>query len=193
MTMSRNTGAAMVDARTGEVLWRTAADKDTGRGVVGDIDPRYPGAEAWASNSPNLYDVRGNVIGPAHPRQVNFMAWWDGDLLRELVDGTGIYKWDWRRGESTPLLEASGAASNNGTKATPALQADLFGDWREEIIWRAADDSSLRIYSTSIPTPHRITTLMHDPQYRAAVAWQNTAYNQPPWPSFYIGEAASLK
>lgn len=29
---------------------------------------------------------------------------------------------------------------------------------------------------------------MQDPQYRAAVAWQNTAYNQPPWPSFFIGE-----
>ena len=193
MTMSRNTGAAMVDARTGEVLWRTAADKDTGRGVVGDIDPRYPGAEAWASNSPNLYDVRGNVIGPVHPRQVNFMAWWDGDLLRELVDGTGIYKWDWQRGESVLLLEATGAASNNGTKATPALQADLFGDWREEIVWRAADDSALRIYSTSTPTTHRVTTLMHDPQYRAAVAWQNTAYNQPPWPSFHIGETTSSK
>lgn len=193
MAMSHNTGAAMIDARTGEILWRTAADKDTGRGVVGDIDPRYPGAEAWASNSPNLYDVRGNVIGAVHPRQVNFMAWWDGDLLRELVDGTGIYKWDWQRGESTPLLEASGAASNNGTKATPALQADLFGDWREEIVWRAADDSALRIYSTSIPTTHRITTLMHDPQYRAAVAWQNTAYNQPPWPSFYIGAPAAAE
>ncbi|GGY83210.1 rhamnogalacturonan lyase [Pseudoduganella plicata] len=193
MTMSRNTGAAMVDARTGEVLWRTAADKDTGRGVVGDIDPRYPGTEAWASNSPNLYDVRGNVIGPVHPRQVNFMAWWDGDLLRELVDGTGVFKWDWRKGESTVLLDAAGAASNNGTKATPALQADLFGDWREEIVWRAADNNSLRIYSTSIPTAHRITTLMHDPQYRAAVAWQNTAYNQPPWPSFYIGAPAAAE
>ncbi|WEF30723.1 rhamnogalacturonan lyase [Pseudoduganella chitinolytica] len=188
MTMSANTGAAMVDARSGEVLWRTAADKDTGRGVAGDIDPRHPGAEAWASNSPNLYDARGNVIAATRPRQVNFMAWWDGDLLRELVDGTAIYKWDWQKGESALLLDAAGTASNNGTKATPALQADLFGDWREEIVWRTADSSALRIYSTAIPTRHRFITLMHDPQYRAAVAWQNTAYNQPPWPSFPIGE-----
>jgi rhamnogalacturonan endolyase len=29
---------------------------------------------------------------------------------------------------------------------------------------------------------------MHDPQYRVAVAWQNSAYNQPPHPSFYLGD-----
>ena len=192
MSMSKNVGAAMLDAKTGQVLWTTPAEQDTGRGVVGDIDPRYAGAEAWAVNSPKLYDARGKVIGERHPRQVNFMVWWDGDLLRELLDGTKVYKWDWLAGESKVLLDALGASSNNGTKSTPALSLDLFGDWREEIIWRAADDSSLRIYSTPIPTAHKFTTLMQDPQYRAAIAWQNTAYNQPPWPSFYIGEPAPV-
>lgn len=189
MAMSKNVGAAMLDARTGEVLWTTPADKDTGRGVAGDIDPRFPGAEAWSSASPNLYDARGNAIAPVHPRQVNFMVWWDGDLLRELLDGNQVSKWDWQRNEAAVLLEATGAVSNNGTKSTPALSADLFGDWREEIVWRTADSSALHIYSTPIATTHRITTLMQDPQYRAAIAWQNTAYNQPPWPSFYLGEA----
>jgi hypothetical protein len=33
----------------------------------------------------------------------------------------------------------------------------------------------------------RITTLMHDTMYREAIAWQNTAYNQPPHPSFFLG------
>ncbi|WP_229419207.1 rhamnogalacturonan lyase [Pseudoduganella dura] len=188
MTMSKNVGAAMLDARTGQVLWSTPATKDTGRGVAGDIDPRFPGAEAWSAASPNLYDARGNVIAPTHPRQVNFMVWWDGDLQRELLDGTKVSKWDWRTSQSNVVLDAEGTASNNGTKANPALSADLFGDWREEIIWRAADNNSLRIYSTPIPTTHKLTTLMHDPQYRAAIAWQNTAYNQPPWPSYYIGE-----
>ena len=28
---------------------------------------------------------------------------------------------------------------------------------------------------------------MHDTQYRVAIAWQNSAYNQPPHPSFYLG------
>ncbi|MGH8854700.1 MAG: rhamnogalacturonan lyase [Telluria sp.] len=187
MSASKNVGAAMVDARTGQVLWTTAATKDTGRGAAGDIDPRHDGAEAWSAASRNLYDARGNVISATRPGQMNFMLWWDGDLLRELLDGNKVSKWDWLSGQSNVLLEAVGAVSNNGTKSNPALSADLFGDWREEVVWRAEDNNSLRIYSTTIPTTHRITTLMQDPQYRAAIAWQNTAYNQPPWPSLRIG------
>lgn len=191
MRDSGNRGAAMLDAATGEILWSTSADKDTGRGVAADIDPRYVGAEAWASNSGNLYNARGRVISEKRPRQMNFAIWWDGDLLREMLDGNKIYKWDWQAGESRVLLEATGATSNNGTKANPALQADLFGDWREEVVLRAEDSSALRIYSTHIPTTYRFTTLMQNPQYRSAVAWQNTAYNQPPHPSFYLGEGMS--
>ncbi len=82
--------------------------------------------------------------------------------------------------------------SNNGTKATPALSADLYGDWREEIIWRSSDNKELRIYTTTIPTSHRLVTLMHDAQYRAAIAWQNVAYNQPPHPSFHLDDATPL-
>ncbi|MFT4089176.1 MAG: rhamnogalacturonan lyase [Asticcacaulis sp.] len=191
MRDSGNRGAVMLDAATGEVLWATSAEKDTGRGVTADIDPRYVGAEAWASNSGNLYNARGRVISDKRPRQMNFAIWWDGDLLREILDGNKIYKWDWEAGESRVILDAKGASSNNGSKSTPTLQADLFGDWREEVILRAEDNTSLRIYSTNIPTTYRFTTLMHDPQYRAAVAWQNTAYNQPPHPSFYLGEGMS--
>ena len=91
-----------------------------------------------------------------------------------------------------PLLVAHQCTSNNGTKATPALSADLWGDWREEVIWRTRDNRELRIYTTTIPTPHRMVTLMQDPQYRLAIAWQNVAYNQPPHPSFYLDEAAPL-
>jgi hypothetical protein len=77
--------------------------------------------------------------------------------------------------------------SNNGTKATPTLSGDLFGDWREEVIWPTSDNRALRIYATPNPTDLRITTLLHDTQYRTAIAWQNTAYNQPPHPSFFLG------
>jgi rhamnogalacturonan endolyase len=77
--------------------------------------------------------------------------------------------------------------SINGTKSTPCLSADIFGDWREEVIWRTADNRELRIYTTTIPTEHRFYTLMHDPQYRLAIVWQNVAYNQPPHPGFYLG------
>ncbi|ESQ78605.1 rhamnogalacturonan lyase [Asticcacaulis sp. YBE204] len=188
MKMSGNTGAALLDAGTGEVIFKIPADKDTGRGAAGDIDPRFPGAEFWGSNSGNLFDVKGNVISDKRPRQMNFMIWWDGDLLRELLDGNKVSKWDWEKSDATVLLNAEGATSNNGTKSTPALSADLFGDWREEVMLRSTDNLTLRIYSTNIPTQYKLITLMQDPQYRAAIAWQNTAYNQPPWPSYFIGD-----
>jgi len=60
------------------------------------------------------------------------------------------------------------------------------GDWREELIERTADNKELRIYTTVIPTEHRIYTLMHDPQYRESIALQNVDYNQPPWTSFFL-------
>ena len=179
-------GSALLDARTGAILWSKPAEVDTGRGLAADIDPRHPGTEFWGSNSRELFDVRGQGIGPA-PRVANFAIYWDGDLLRELLDGTTISKWDWRAGSATPLLRRADVASNNGTKSNPALQADLLGDWREEVVWRSADNRELRVYVTPYPTKHRLVTLMQDPVYRAGVAWQNTAYNQPPHLSYFPG------
>jgi len=184
-------GGAMLDARTGAVLWSTPADKDTGRGVAADIDPRHPGAEAWGSNSDQLYDVKGKPIGP-RPRQMNFAIWWDGDLSRELLDGTRVFKWDYERGASVPLLDPQGVLSNNGTKANPALSADILGDWREEVILRTADNRALRIYVTPHPTQYRLPAPMQDRVYRLGVAWQNTAYNQPPHTSYFLGTGMGL-
>jgi rhamnogalacturonan endolyase len=181
-------GSAMLDAKTGKVLWSTPTDKDTGRGLAADIDPRFPGDEAWGSNQEALYTAQGKPIaGVKHPRQTNFAIWWDGDELRELLDRNQISKWDWKTGQTTALLTAEGMSSNNGTKATPTLSADILGDWREELILRAEDNRSLRVYATPYPTDRRLVTLMHDPQYRVSIAWQNTAYNQPPHTSFHLG------
>jgi rhamnogalacturonan endolyase len=197
-------GMNLRDARTGKPIFTIPsvaaatsggdAGEGPGRGVAFNIDPRHPGAEFWAAGAgmSGLYNAKGERISERRPRAVNFAVWWDGDLLRELLDQNRVSKWNWESGTETTLLVAQAQTSNNGTKATPTLSADLFGDWREEIIWRTVDGRELRIYSTTIPTPHRITTLMHDPQYRVAVAWQNTAYNQPPHPSFYLDEGAPL-
>jgi len=68
------------------------------------------------------------------------------------------------------LFTATGCASNNGTKSTPCLQADLLGDWREEVIFRTSDNRYLRIYTTTATTNRRIYTLMHDPVYRLGIA-----------------------
>jgi rhamnogalacturonan endolyase len=174
-------GVAVYDAATGEILFKGSINKDVGRGVAEDIDPSNPGAEMWWSGSNGLFNMKGERIGDSPP-STNFLIWWDGDLSRELLDGNHIDKYKVGR-----IFTAEGCVSNNGTKSTPALSADLFGDWREELILRTADNQNLRIYTTTIPTKHRIYTLMHDPQYRLAVSDENVAYNQPPHTSFFLG------
>ncbi|MFE3737146.1 rhamnogalacturonan lyase [Streptomyces sp. NPDC059096] len=172
------------DARTGQVLWSTPASGDNGRGVSGDIWAGSPGAESWSAADGSLRSTTGAALG-RKPSSVNFLAWWDGDPVRELVDATRIDKYG--TSGDTRLLTASGVHSNNGTKATPSLSGDILGDWREEVIWPTTDNTALRIYSTPHLTDRKITTLLHDRMYRTALAWQNTAYNQPPHPSFFIG------
>jgi rhamnogalacturonan endolyase len=174
------------DARTGQIIYGASGDgADVGRGVVGDIIASSPGMEVWGSRG-GLLKANGQSQ-TSRPGQMNFMVWWDGDLSREILDGTTISKWNEGSNSVSQLLAASGAASNNSTKSTPSLSADIFGDWREEVIWRNANNRQLMIYTTTIPTSQRIHTLMHDPQYRVAIAWQNTGYNQPPHPSFFLG------
>lgn len=181
-------GVELRDARTGRVLW-SKPSPDVGRGVAMDIDPRHRGYEMWASGPglSGLWDVKGETISLHKPRSCNFGVWWDGDLLRELLDSNRISKWDWNRESESRLLVAEDCASNNGSKSTPALCADILGDWREEVLWRTVDGQELRIYSTPIPTDHRLVTLMHNPQYRLSVTWQNVGYNQPTQPGFYLG------
>jgi rhamnogalacturonan endolyase len=183
-------GAACYDAKTGKILWSFGPDADIGRGLAADIDPRHPGAEMWGGAS-GLRTATGERIGNA-PRSANFAIWWDGDLLREILDRNRISKWNWTKATLEPLFTADGATSNNSSKATPVLSADLLGDWREEVIFRTPDNKELRLYTTTIPTTNRLVTLMHDPQYRLAIAWQNVGYNQPPHPGFYLGDGMKV-
>ncbi|WP_425827670.1 rhamnogalacturonan lyase [Streptomyces fractus] len=176
----------LADAKTGGVIWKTGANGDNGRGVSGDIWSGSAGAESWSSAESGVRDTKGTVVNSHKPSSTNFLAWWDGDTTRELLDGTHIDKYG--TSSDTRLLTGSGVHSNNGTKATPALSGDILGDWREEVVWPTTDNTALRIYSTPVETSTRITTLLHDTTYRTALAWQNTAYNQPPHPSFFIGD-----
>ncbi|MFD7660955.1 rhamnogalacturonan lyase, partial [Actinosynnema sp. NPDC059797] len=171
---SSKPGSWFADARTGQRLWTTASGSDNGRGVSGDIYAGSPGAESWSSADGSLRNTRGQAIG-RKPSSANFLIWWDGDPTRELLDQTRIDKYG--TSGDTRLLTASGVHSNNGTKATPSLSGDILGDWREEVVWPTTDNRALRIYSTPHQTDRRITTLVHDTQYRVAIAWQNTAYN----------------
>ena len=182
------TGLEFRDAKTGALIFGLdGQNSDIGRGVAYDIDPRYRGYEMWGARG-GLMSATGVQISSTHPSQENFCVWWDADPLRETLDGTTISKWDWTAGANNSILSPAGLSSNNGTKSTPCLSADILGDWREEVIWRTANNTALRIYTTTIPATNRLYTLMHDPQYRCAIAWQNTGYNQPPHPGFFLGQ-----
>ena len=190
-------GAHLTDAKTGEVLWKKASVKagadgeGPGRALALDIDPRYPGYECWVAGAgiTGLFDCKGNKIAETTP-PCNMGIFWDGDVLSEILNSTNIDKWDYVNTKTNRLLDASqyNCRSNNGTKANPVLSADILGDWREEVIYKTADNKELRIFTTSIPTDYKFYTLMQDPQYRLSIAWQNVAYNQPPHTSFYFGD-----
>jgi rhamnogalacturonan endolyase len=188
-------GGEFRDARTGQLLWGYPGTSDTGRGLASHIDPAHPGYQMWSSATDGTYDNKGVRISTSKP-SVNFAIWWNSSLSRDLLDGsnndggsTGSPHIDrWTGSGTTTELSATGCYANNSTKATPCLTADILGDWREEAIFRTADSSALRIYISTAVATNRFYTLMHDPQYRLSIAWQNVAYNQPPHTGFYIGE-----
>ncbi|MBN1414637.1 MAG: T9SS type A sorting domain-containing protein [Bacteroidales bacterium] len=181
-------GSALLDAKTGAIIWGTGP-ADVGRGVAADLIASVPGMECWGGTD-GLRSAKNEKVGYA-PGSSNYVIWWDSDLQRELLDHNfndvtrvGIPTITKYNGAN--LLTATGTYSNNDSKGNPCLQADILGDWREEVILRTTNSSALWIYTTIIPTGYRLTTLMHDHVYRMGIAWQNVAYNQPPHLGFYL-------
>ena len=189
-------GSAMRDAATGEVLFGAYSGRDTGRAMIGDVRSDVPGIEVWASmpggtEASGLLSATGQILSSTIPG-TNMSIRWSADLTTQIVNGgvTGTPPVhvtptidDWTRGN---LLTATGTFTNNGTKGNPSLVADVFGDWREELLLRTEDSTALRIYTSTEVTTHKLTTLMHDTQYRAETARQQTTYNQPAYTSYYL-------
>ena len=184
--------AELHDAATGKLIWgypgkmnepeKWGGQPDVGRAMAANCDPRYPGAVFFALGT---HDLKGNPVQVQGGQ--NFGIWWDGDLFREFLNGNQITKWNSETSRVDRIFTAEECTSNNSSKSTPCLSADIFGDWREELMERTTDNKELRIYTTVNPTDYRLYTLMHDPQYREAIVTQNVEYNQPPWTSFYLG------
>ncbi|HUQ60861.1 rhamnogalacturonan lyase [Lentzea sp.] len=183
-------GYALRDARTGSTIYGAYSGMDTGRGMVGDVRPDVPGIETWSSmpggsNSGGLWSADGRRLDTRSPG-TNMSIRWAGDLTTQIVNGAQDVTPtidDWRRGT---VLTATGTRTNNGTKGNPSLVADVFGDWREELVVRTQDSTALRFYLSTEPTTHKMYTLMADRQYRVEVARQQTTYNQPSYPGFYL-------
>lgn len=183
-------GAELRRGSDAKILAKVSASSDVGRGVMANISDTNPGAEFWSTANSTLYNASGKSIG-SRPSQTNFVTYWDGDLCRELLDSTYINKYNGSTGAVTRVTTFSNVHSNNSTKSTPSLSADIFGDWREEVMFPTSDDKYLRIYTTDIQTNNKLYTLMHDTAYRCQVAGENVAYNQPPHTSYYIGSEMS--
>ena len=188
-------------AHDGKIIWGTpqpsSGGVDNGRGMAADIDSEYRGFEMWSSKGGGMKTAKGKLIGtPAV--STNFRIYFDGDEYDELLDGAYLTKFNSSTKKSEVYFDgptALGAAGCNGTKNTPSLVADLFGDWREELVVRSdKDPSTMYIVSTPVESKLRVYTLMHDATYRTAVASENTAYNQPPHLGYYLPDMVkSLK
>ena len=182
------------DAATGEILLKGGQSGiDNGRGLAADIVADTRGYEFWSayggfssdSRNQNPYNtITGTQVGTTTP-SMNFRIYWDGDAQDELLDGITITKYPSSTALGIGRANISGQ-SNNSTKAVPCLSADIYGDWREEVIVRNNTDDALNIYSTATKTNYRVPTLMHDHTYRMGVAWQNVGYNQPPHLGYYL-------
>ena len=199
---NRRDGSELRNARTGEVVFQVKSRADVGRCMAADIDPTNPGCEMWSADSHGIRNMKGEVINaakdsddPQHSNylimggrwlSMNFGIWWDGDLLRELLDRATVSKYDWEQHQIVDVQKFDGVF-NNGTKSNPCLSADILGDWREEVLIRNRESTELRLYVTTIPTDYRIDCLMQDIPYRLSVAAENVAYNQPPETGYYIG------
>lgn len=193
-------GTSFRKAENGEELYHYNHGTDCGRCMAANVSNSYAGAELWPTTN-GVYSASERNYTSLTSGSVNFRIFWDGDLLDELVDhnydsslgkGVGIVQKLSESNTWSNLLQTDGYYSCNSTKGTPCLQADLFGDWREELIYRNAGDSAIAIFMTTIPTNYRIYTLMHDMQYREAIGWQMCGYNQPPHVSYFLGEKEKI-
>ena len=185
---NRKDGSVFRAAKDGRIIFQEKSTEDVGRCMAADIDPTNYGVEMWSIFMDGLYNIRGEKYVEFTKRPPMAMAvWWDGDLTRELLNKNQIVKYRPSKKRCFTIAEFEGAVNINGTKGTPLLQADIVGDWREEVILMSEDASEIRIYVTPHPTKYRFHTFMADPVYRLSVAYQNVGYNQPTQPGFYFG------
>lgn len=185
-------GYALRDAETGEVIYGEYAEKDLGRCMIGDINPNVRGLQTWVNE---VRSVTGEVL-PDKLLGTNQSIRWAADMSTQVLDGNNIFGSHCgviNDNTHGIMLSPEGTATNNGTKGNPCLIADIFGDWREELLLRKADNSAIRIFTNTEITNHKLFTLMHDIQYRTSVAWQNNCYNQPGYTKFYFASDTDWK
>ena len=178
-------GWALRDAETGEPFFGEYAETDLGSCMIGDVNPDVRGLCVWVKE---MYDCKGNKL-PDKVLGTNQSIRFAADLSTQVTDGVDYIheKHVGTVNDNTHgiLLKPEGTLTNNGTKGNPCLVADIFGDFREQLLLRTVDSRAIRIYTSLEITHHKLFTLMHDTMYRTGIAWQNNCYNQPCYTKFY--------
>lgn len=185
-------GVSFRDAATGEIIWEILSPADVGRAWAADITEENPGVEISVvgdyidngkDDQSSVFDSKGNPLTYGYNAYLQ-PVYFDGDIQRELRKDTGID--DVNNGGRLLTAWYYGASTIHSTKQDANLVADILGDWREEVIFVKSDNSAFVLFSSWIPTEHKVYTLMHDPAYRMQVATQNIGYNQPANLSYYL-------
>ncbi len=185
------------NATTGQIYYRWQSNSDDGRALCANFSNEYPGSMGRSTQTGMVSCTADKVVGELGDyiawSDLNFRIYWDGDLLDEVLNSPGTEREAVViKPGSGRIFQTTGCKMNNDSKNNPSAQGDIMGDWREEIVVRSSDNSQLRIYTTTAATKHRIYTLWHDHQYRNAMVWQCVGYNQPPHPSFFLGELEGI-
>ena len=178
------------------LLYASYSGSDDEGSVAGNFSNKFPGAQAGDTKATK--NVRSAVTGEIlvvsnTSRGIGAgenAIWFGSGLTHMAVNGANIHDIDDETFAISDYLNTG--LRSTGNKSTPTLKADMFGDWREEIILTNSSSSSLAIVTSLAPTEYGIRTLMHDPMYRNGVANQNSGYNQVGFASFYLGDEAEL-
>lgn len=178
-------GISLRDGETGELILREEASGDTGRCIAGNLIASNPGAEFVGSHNSVIYNAAHEQVAlwsDITKWGQNSVVYWSDTLERAVLDRTMVDQHGKGR-----IFTGDGVTYNNASKSNACITCDLFGDWREELVFASSDATYLRVFGTTYSTEYAIYTLMHNPQYRAQVAGQNVGYNQPPHTDYYIG------
>ncbi|MBQ8706410.1 MAG: rhamnogalacturonan lyase [Paludibacteraceae bacterium] len=173
------------DARTGEVIHHAAGSADNGRGMAADLIPGAESSVFASSNDRQQRSAKTGEVVSTKSASLNFRVYWDGTLQDNLLDGAAITHYENGSFQGVASLDGQ---SCNSTKKSPNLSADLWGDWREEVILH--NDQELIIFTSPYPTDYNVPCLMTDHIYRMGITWQQTAYNQPPHLGYNLSEKA---
>ena len=169
-------GIYMVDAKTGEVIWKNNREDDPvwSHGHVGwtaDIWEGSSGMECMTNRAGHqdrkylLFSSEGKKLSEKFP--VGFTPFeWDGDTTRELLGDNGKIIGNY---DGTDIILVPGVIPNPVPNSSVVFTADLCGDFRSEIVISGIDTDGRRaviVVTAPEAIEKRYITPLQDIDYR---------------------------